>query len=231
MYNFIKGIRRKAVEQKEGELMKKTDKKNFFKKKERPDFYDMLTRQCEITSVSISLLLKYIDTGDLQLADQIESCEKNADKIRRDLIDYVENSFITPLDRHDLFSVSRDIDDITDKVKDLKDFLIFFHYMPTPKNIEMAKLIDSSIHFLTCAMSEWSENSIENFWDYLVKAKKNENQIKRLYWEDINDLDECTGTMRDIIIVREFSKDLNKLANKVGQAADSISDIKIKSIK
>ena len=38
--------------------MKKTRKKNFFKKKERPDFYHMLTRQCEITSRSISLLLK-----------------------------------------------------------------------------------------------------------------------------------------------------------------------------
>ena len=68
--------------------MKKTRKKNFFKKKERPDFYHMLTRQCEITSRSISLLLKYISTGDMQLAEQIESCEKNADKVRRDLIDY-----------------------------------------------------------------------------------------------------------------------------------------------
>ncbi len=211
--------------------MKKTRKKNFFKKKERPDFYHMLTRQCEITSRSISLLLKYISTGDMQLAEQIESCEKNADKVRRDLIDYVENSFITPLDRHDLFSVSRDIDDITDKIKDLKDFLIFFNYTPTEKNIEMAKLIDSSIYSLTCAMSEWSEDGIENFWDYLVKAKKNENQIKRLYWENINDLDRYKASLRDIIIIREFSKDLNKLANKVGQAADSISDIKIKSIK
>ena len=80
-------------------------------------------------------------------------------------------------------------------------------------------------------MSEWSEDSIENFWDYLVKAKKNENQIKRLYWENINDLDRYKASLRDIIIIREFSKDLNKLANKVGQAADSISDIKIKSIK
>ena len=95
----------------------------------------------------------------------------------------------------------------------------------------MAKLIDSSIYSLTCAMSEWSEDSIENFWDYLVKAKKNENQIKRLYWENINDLDRYKASLRDIIIIREFSKDLNKLANKVGQAADSISDIKIKSIK
>lgn len=212
-------------------MKKKKKKKNFFKKKERPDFYYMLTRQCEITSRSISLLLKYIDTGEAALADEIESCEKNADKVRRNLIDYVENLFITPLDRHDLFAVSRTIDDITDKIKDLKDFLIFFDYTPTDKHVEMAKLIDSSIYALTCAMSEWADDSIENFWDYLVKAKKNENQIKRLYWENIDDIDKRGDTLKEVIVQREFSKDLNKLANKVGQAADSIGDIKIKSIK
>ena len=96
-------------------------KKSFFKKQERPNFYYMLTRQCEITSRGISLLLKYIDTRDDELAEQIEHCEKDADKVRRSLIDYVENSFITPLDRHDLFALSRIIDDITDKIKDLKN--------------------------------------------------------------------------------------------------------------
>ncbi len=80
-------------------------------------------------------------------------------------------------------------------------------------------------------MHEWSHDRIENFWDYLVKAKKNENQVKRLYWEGINDLEFQELSLKDVIIQREFSKDLNKLTNKIGKAADRISDIKIKSIK
>ena len=193
-------------------------KKSFFKKQEQPNFYYMLSRQCEITSRSISLLLKYIDTQEEDLAEQIEHCEKDADKVRRSLIDYVENSFITPLDRHDIFALSRSIDDITDKIKDLKDFLVFFQYQPTDKN-------------LTCAMNEWAHDRIEHFWDDLVKAKKNENQVKRLYWEGIADLEFQEITLKDVIMQREFAKDLNKLANKIGKAADRISDIKIKSIK
>lgn len=203
----------------------------FFKKEERPNFYYMLCRQCEITSRSISLLLKYIDTRDADMADQIEHCEKDADKVRRNLIDYVENSFITPLDRHDLFSLSRSIDDITDKIKDLKDFLIYFDYTPSDKNMDIIRLADSSIYALSCAMNEWSHDRIDHFWDYLVKAKKNENQVKRLYWEGIRDLDADNPTMKEVIIRREFAKDLNKLANKIGKAADRVSDTKIKSIK
>ncbi|WP_425757214.1 DUF47 domain-containing protein [Ihubacter sp. rT4E-8] len=206
-------------------------KKSFFKKQEQPNFYYMLSRQCEITSRSISLLLKYIDTQEEDLAEQIEHCEKDADKVRRSLIDYVENSFITPLDRHDIFALSRSIDDITDKIKDLKDFLVFFQYQPTDKNLEIIQLIDASIYNLTCAMNEWAHDRIEHFWDDLVKAKKNENQVKRLYWEGIADLEFQEITLKDVIMQREFAKDLNKLANKIGKAADRISDIKIKSIK
>lgn len=209
----------------------KVKKKNFFKKKERPNFYSMLRRQCEITSKSISLLQKFIENKEQNIAEEIEQCEKKADKVRRNLIDYVETSFITPLDRHDLFAMSRRIDDMTDKVKDLKDFLIIFDYAPTDKNVEMVKLIGESIHAVTDAMSEWEDGSIQNFWDHLVRAKKSENQIKRLYWEDIDDLDKETRTIKEIIVLREFSKDLNSLANKVGRAADIIGDTKIKSIK
>ncbi len=205
-------------------------KPNFFKKNERPDFQSMLLRQCEITSKSISLLLNYLAEPEDYLAEQIESCEKKADKVRRTLIDYVENSFITPLDRHDLFAVSRSIDDMTDKIKDLKDFLLFFNYTPYPKHVEMAHCICSSIHAITAAMENWYEDT-SAFWDALVKAKKNENQVKRLYWEIIADLDQQELSLKEIIIMREFSKDLNCLANKIGRAADSISDLKIKSIK
>lgn len=208
-------------------------KPNFFKKNERPDFHSMLLEQCELTSKSISLLLNYMADPKGDTADYIERCEKKADKVRRGLIDYVETSFITPLDRHDLFAVSRCIDDMTDKIKDLKDFLVFFDYTPFEKHVGMARCIASSILAITAAMEKWND-SCDIFWENLVKAKKNENQVKRLYWEIIADLDQQDQQklpLKEVIILREFSKDLNSLANKIGRAADSISDLKIKSIK
>ncbi|MCI8609895.1 MAG: DUF47 family protein [Firmicutes bacterium] len=206
-------------------------KQYFFTKKERPDFYIMLQNQCHITAQSISLLLQFLSDRQEPLAEEIEQCEKRADKVRRELIDYVENSFITPLDRHDLFAVSRSIDDVTDKIKDLKDFLLFFTYEPTEKHVEMIRLIEQSIYSLCSAINEWSGANPDAFWENLVKAKKNENQIKRLYWENIDSLESTDLPLKDVIIMREFSKDLNSLANKIGKAADRISDMKIKSIK
>ena len=205
--------------------------KSFFKKEERPDFYLMLGEQCSITSQCAEYFLSLTSERNASIADKIESCEKHADQVRRDLINYVETSFITPLDRHDLFAVSRSIDDITDKLKDLKDFLMFFNYQPTAGHQEMAQIIRESIYNIACAVRDWPcpDNSI--FWEYLVKAKKNENEIKRMFWKTIYDLDDDVVITKDVLILREFSRDLNDLANKIGEAADKLSDMKIKSIK
>ena len=94
----------------------------------------------------------------------------------------------------------------------------------------MARLSRDSIFILTDAMREWEDSDADKFWSNIVKAKKNENQVKRLYWENIKEL-ENEGSIRDIITSREFCRDLNSLANKVGKASDRLGDLKIKSLK
>jgi|GEM_PF-1733111 Phosphate transport regulator (distant homolog of PhoU) len=210
--------------------MDNTTKNGFFKKGFKPNAYSMLTNQCEEACISSSLLVEFMSTLDKEAADKIEKTEKTADRKREDVINYVENSFITPLDRHDLFAVSRVIDDLTDEVKDLKDFILFFDYKPTEKNIEMARLSRDSIFILTDAMREWEDSDADKFWGNLVNAKKNENQVKRLYWENIKEL-EGENSVSNIITSREFCRDLNSLANKIGKASDRLGDLKIKSLK
>lgn len=210
--------------------MESKGKRGFFKKGETPDVYKLLIAQCDDACLSISLLVEFMSSLEQSMADKIEKNEKIADRKREELIYYVENSFITPLDRHYLFKVSRVIDDLTDEVKDLKDFILFFDYRPTEKNIEMAQLCGAGIEALTAAMKSWKSNDTDTFWSSLVNAKKNENQVKRLYWENIKELEDLES-LKGIITMREFCRDLNSLANKVGKAADRMGDLKIKSIK
>lgn len=203
----------------------------FFKKKNRPDFFNLLSEQSSLTLESMALLMEYMKNKSHAVTDDIESHEKRADRIRAELIDQVQVAFITPMDRHDLFSVSRRIDDVTDKIKDLKDFLVFFQICPTENNLKMAEYILDSISCIDIAVKQLHETNDTVFWENIVKAKKNENQVKRCYWDNINELNEQRLEINDIIIFREFAKDLNSLANKIGRTADKLSDMKVKSIE
>lgn len=203
----------------------------FFKKKNRPDFFNLLSEQSSLTLESMALLMEYMKNKSYAVTDDIELHEKRADRIRAELIDQVHVAFITPMDRHDLFSVSRRIDDVTDKIKDLKDFLVFFQICPTENNLKMAEYILDSISCIDIAVKQLHETNDAVFWENIVKAKKNENQVKRYYWDNINELNDQRLEINDIIIFREFAKDLNSLANKIGRTADKLSDMKIKSIE
>lgn len=168
---------------------------------------------------------------DNQRGEHIKKIEKEADKVRRKLIDYIQTSFITPLDRHDLFALSRKIDDVTDKAKDLKDFIFHFDFVPSETDIEMIELISKSIARIDSAMNSWAKGNDNKFWDQLVIVKKDENKIKRMYWTNINEIEKNDYSINRIIIITEFNKDLNKLANKAGKVADILGEVKIKSLK
>lgn len=201
-----------------------------FQKKQKPDAIRMLIIQCEQAEIAISHLVKYMVSPDPALADSIDKTEKFADKEQAVLSEYVENTFITPVSRHYLFNLSRVIDDLTDAVMDLKDFLVFFDYAPRTMDVEMARLSAESIHFLTDALRKWDSKDSDEFWESVRKIRKNENQVKRMYWEDIRQIVQ-NSSLQEVITSREFCRDLNELARKIEKAADRLGDLKIKSIK
>ena len=110
----------------------------------------------------------------------------------------MENSFITPLDRHDIYAVSRRIDDITDKVKDLTDFIEFFEFVPIKKNIEMAQRIQVTVSGITEAVKCWAVGDDDGFWDAIMEAKRKSRIIKNLYWESLKKLDSDIFTLEEI---------------------------------
>lgn len=201
-----------------------------FHRKQNPDALQMLLAQCEQTEIAIAQLIEYMGTRDASLAAEIEQTEKAADRKQEILSDYVENTFITPVSRHHLFNLSRVIDDLTDAVLDLKDFIVMFDYEPRQKDIQMARLSQESIHILADALREWDDTDTLAFWQSVKRIRKNEDQMKRLFWENVKEIIQ-EDSIQTIITAREFCRDLNSLADKIEKVADRLGDLKIKSIK
>src|SRR6185503_21339801 len=85
----------------------------FFRKREDV-FHKLIQEQASITYDGLKLLVKYIETQDNVIAEELALKEKEADEVRRILIDELNRTFVTPFDREDIFSLSRSIDDVID---------------------------------------------------------------------------------------------------------------------
>jgi len=204
----------------------------FVKKKEMPDFFLMLSAQCEITMAGAETLVDFMENPNAEKAEQIGMYEKQADAIRKKLIAGAQDVLITPFDRHDMFALSRKVDDIMDKINDIKDLMSVYKLSFLEEEKEITILAKEAIGCLKISFDKWGEANQDEFWDCLIKAKKNENAIKRKYWDIVLRLGEKEKELpfTELLFFRELSKDLNGLGNKIGKAADEIGEIKMKLI-
>lgn len=58
-----------------------------------------------------------------ELAKQIGAAEANGDRITRDLINRLNHSFVTPIDREDIIELASSMDDIVDLIEEVSDYL------------------------------------------------------------------------------------------------------------
>ena len=78
------------------------------------DFVKLLGEQAKKTCEGLEALEAYMKDGDDVQAKRVMTLEKEADELRRILIDELNRTFVTPIDREDLYALSRTIDDVID---------------------------------------------------------------------------------------------------------------------
>ena len=103
----------------------------FFRKREEV-FHKLIQEQASITYDGVKLLVKYLETQDQEIAEQLALKEKEADEVRRTLIDELNRTFVTPFDREDIFALSRSIDDVIDYADSIVSEMVVLKVEPTP---------------------------------------------------------------------------------------------------
>jgi predicted phosphate transport protein (TIGR00153 family) len=67
------------------------------------------------------LLTAYPDRREL--TREILICEQTGDRITHDLIHHLNNTFVTPIDREDIYRLAGALDDIVDFIEEVADYL------------------------------------------------------------------------------------------------------------
>ncbi|HNE04654.1 MAG TPA: DUF47 family protein, partial [Anaerolineales bacterium] len=102
-----------------------------FRRKE-DKFQKLIEQQAEISFEGLKLLVKYLETSAPDVAEELSFKEKEADEVRRILIDELNRTFVTPFDREDIFSLSRSIDDVVDYADTTVVEMVILKVSPTP---------------------------------------------------------------------------------------------------
>jgi predicted phosphate transport protein (TIGR00153 family) len=203
---------------------------NLFKKKPNK-FIELILSQTELTIKGLELLNLYLKKRDSGVAKQIQRIEKEADEVRRILIEELMKTFVTPFDREDIFSLSREIDDVLDYANTTVDEMEILDVKPTRFMSTIASLLYESALELELAVKRLQDNYLTVAADHVQRAKALENRVETVYRESIAELFSDPKDIKDVMAkmkTREIYRHLSNAADMEDQAANVIADIIMK---
>jgi uncharacterized protein len=200
-----------------------------FKRRE-DKFQRLIEQQAALAYEGMKLLVKFLEEPSKEIAEELSLKEKEADEVRRILIDELNRSFITPFDREDIFTLSRTIDDVVDYADTTVTEMSVLNVKPTPFMQRIASLLKDAAYEINNAVIRLPRHPNVAI-DHAQRAKALENRVENVYREAIADLfsgPEDVHHIVEMLKMREVYRHLSNAADRGDQAANVISDIVVK---
>jgi predicted phosphate transport protein (TIGR00153 family) len=203
--------------------------KEFFKPRQ-DKFVQLLIEQAEITLHGMDALESYMKKRSAKHAATVRQAEKDADEVRRILIDELNRTFVTPIDREDLFALSRAIDDVMDYADATVEEMEVLDVEPNDYLRRLVSLLQDAAEEIHLAMLRLKNNPGVAA-EHASRAKALENRVEQVYREAVADLfsgPEDIHHVMEMLKLRELYRHLSNCADRGDEAANVIHDIVVK---
>jgi len=198
---------------------------SWFRKK-KCDFCEMLHAQSEKVQEGLDALHTWAEGGQTPQRERVKQIEREADELRRIVIEELNQTFVTPFDREDIFSLSRAIDDVMDYADRTVDEMEVYEVTANRHIVEMIDILRKAAHELNDSIrliQKYPNIALE----HATKAKALENEMEKAYHRALADLFKGTDTIY-MLKMREIYRHLSNAADRGDEAANIIGDIVVK---
>ncbi len=203
---------------------------SIFSRKKQNRFIELLVKQAEYTVEGMQTLLQYVREPNEARAQRVTTIEKEADEVRRILIDELNRTFVTPLDREDIFALSLTIDDVLDYGNTTVEEMNVLGVEPNAFIERMVSLLSDAAQEICNGVLRLEDHpNVAN--DHAVRAKALENRVETVYREAIADLFQMPRDIDHVVEMlklREIYRHLSNAADRGDAAANVIGDIVVK---
>jgi uncharacterized protein Yka (UPF0111/DUF47 family) len=164
------------------------------------------------------MLIGYPDTKPL--AQDILECEHEGDRITHDIIDRLNHTFVTPIDREDILALASAMDDIADYTEEVADYLGLYKIeAPMEQAIRLAHVLREAAQRVCEAIPRL--RGFRDISHYTVEINRLENEGDRLTREAVASL--FDGGIDPMVVIRW--KDLFERLEAAIDACESVANI------
>jgi predicted phosphate transport protein (TIGR00153 family) len=131
------------------------------------------------------MLQQWPDHGEL--TRDVVVCEQEGDRITHDIVQRLNSTFVTPIDREDIYALASALDDIVDFTEEVADFLGLYRIeAPMEQAQEMAKILHEAARQLNGAIPRL--RSFDDIRHFTIEVNRLENDGDRVMREALASL-------------------------------------------
>jgi uncharacterized protein len=191
---------------------------------QRTELIDNIRAQVEVTIEGVELAGAFArgEVDAEEAARRIREMEKRGDGHRGELVQAMAHTLVTPIDREDLFRLSRSVDDVLDNIRDFIREATLFGISPVAEVHEALGPLADGMRELGRAVAYLQDRPREAM-EATLRTKKGAHAIREAYQSGIAELFDRELTS-DTLKNRELLRRLDITGLRLNEAADALAD-------
>jgi predicted phosphate transport protein (TIGR00153 family) len=194
------------------------------------DLFDSIAEKAVLAAEALEDGLS--DYGNLLLmSERVRTLEHDADTLVHEVMDRLNKSFVTPLDRDDIHALAHVLDDVIDYVESALGRMVLYEIrQPIPRGLEMAQVLVRAAQQVRQAVTGLrTPADLRGILDPCVRINELENQGDQVNREALRELFSGVPDPITVIKLREIYDHLEMAIDRCEDVADVMETIAVKN--
>lgn len=198
-------------------------------------YFDNFAQGAALSLKAASYLVECLENYDPEKIEEMlkkmHEIEHSADIKKHEMDDVLAKAFVTPVDREDLDMLSRNLDQVTDKVEEiLQKFYIYNIQSVEPSVIDFAKKIVGSCELLCELMNEFENfKRSKKIRNLIIELNDVEEECDKLYLTSMRELTKNQSDVLTIISWREIFECFESCADACEHVSECVGSVIMKN--
>ena len=193
------------------------------------DLFDQQVNSLQSAAATLKQLVSEWNVNHPGIA-RLRELEHECDITTHEIMDKLNRTFVTPIDREDIHQLATELDDVLDIIQAISSILLLFNVEKTTEDlVEMAGILEDSISNICKAVTSVRElNRPRRILDYCIEINRLENRGDRVFERAIGKLFDNTKDPVEIIKWKEIYDSTEMAIDKCEDVANTIEGIVVK---
>ena len=194
-------------------------------------FFALFLDQVKYINEAADLLLHGAKTGNgtfVEIAEKIHTLENRADEVAHNIFVLLNQTFITPIDPEDIYSLASHLDDVMDAIEDGAYRLAAYEVGEVPPVVvEVCQYIVLCTRSLTAAFS--ALHADQKLIEHCIEINRIEDVVDNLVRKAVQDLFATETNAVRIIKLKEIYEYLEQTTDFCEDVANALESVVVKN--